>query len=1228
MAKYMPQVVGVWLAGSYDVDRSVSKAAQDALQQVFPSQEKMASLRKAYQKPILEFCRNVIDKETPQTLSDERAVSPDEMEAKYSRVLAAVLSLIASLMRELSSEDIEKHEATYTDLIQDENLWKLAYYADPAVRRAVHRLLRICFSKQPETSRSALTPIGSAYLHHALRSDQTGTSLDFIECLVALVRFDPTAWTANVKGAKGLNRLCNFLKKGSQLGPQEFWSNVSNLLESVPQESFAGTEQDSSEILKAMHTGIDKKEEPRPNLTSAYRSYIHVAGLMAESLPLDDSRRMLQTNLMPILRHYVRPSAESSDWGLPEANSQSLINQLLEIPTMDLIVAETWPELTRKLTEDMKVSLPEQAKDFEASQSAVAKQGSRWAFAQATLLRKQEQNSDSTIRPLTDDVVNAALGVLRNRNAKPYGAAALVESILYEVPLGPETEERVQDFVRERLPELMSSPSATYLAGMLYHASSNPDFNRIWEATLKNVLSQEDALVRERGLRALLTSPRLPNDMNLASSSPALQAFLLQQTKEALEGQHDWSFITNMPKQSSESISNSTTDDMLADMTNSLSLDETAPHALEGLQILTKMHRGLVEQFMRKPEASLLLPRLLYLSESADEETSRAAATLNNLIQSNLSLSQMNGDDSSQDTLFRTIQSGLLDASEMSVSVDTLLQIARDFHQRNEADNSGAVLRLLPSTSAWEEALSPFTSIAPLPSLSITSILKGAVHLVKSEGADVARSAAMKLSRDADGSSVAIRIAKYMTGLPRSIYSLLPTEQKMIVLRLLALTRILANHNISIAGANHMWSDYSPESETEMAELVSSLQRLLTEWLQECPDWWDSSNTTAPSAIKPVMNALLESSKSNHAVSFYSAETYCTLGSELLELHGLQRGFMEHTEQRLMALRKDKHILSVVATCVAYPAGLSSSKLVTRYCNELVSDLTTVDINSKPEEVLQKFILLNSVHQALEGIGSVATQRVIFLVKHALPWFTLDITSAAKAEAFTAFAYLLPAMREIYGEHWEQVLTAITTTWSAAPELVPSSLEHQSSLPVLHASLRLFDGLRRMTADADANDDLVDSWKDAQGPASTALLHMLQSSSNCPDEFNQPLRVVNDLANRCLSRLSSTDLGNLGEVYTLLSAPSQSIQQAAYDLVLQKIPPLQEQISLDAALNKTDAQLPEELISLVLEAPTTKDLDDTVWDRGIPLPLRGYLLSWLLLFNHFEHAVSEPLYTI
>jgi E3 ubiquitin-protein ligase listerin len=56
--------------------------------------------------------------------------------------------------------------------------------------------------------------------------------------------------------------------------------------------------------------------------------------------------------------------------------------------------------------------------------------------------------------------------------------------------------------------------------------------------------------------------------------------------------------------------------------------------------------------------------------------------------------------------------------------------------------------------------------------------------------------------------------------------------------------------------------------------------------------------------------------------------------------------------------------------------------------------------------------------------------------------------------------------------------------------------------------------------------------------------------------------------------------------------------------------------------NYIDAQLPEELLSLLLDAPSLDDIADDALFEFAP-SIRGYLLSWLLVYRSYSHASEK-----
>lgn len=271
--------------------------------------------------------------------------------------------------------------------------------------------------------------------------------------------------------------------------------------------------------------------------------------------------------------------------------------------------------------------------------------------------------------------------------------------------------------------------------------------------------------------------------------------------------------------------------------------------------------------------------------------------------------------------------------------------------------------------------------------------------------------------------------------------------------------------------------------------------------------------------------------------------------------------------------------------------------------------------------------MLNIIVANQDGISdTIAKQRLIFFVKHLSEWLELQDDEAiqlnVRAEVYRAFSLLLPIMRDIYGEHWENILNSLTAFWSSVETFKDQELGYEKVIPCIHASLKLYATLKVLQADEDPNEDLVEAWKSSQPAVSKGLIELLKQSEGLDDYNHQPLKIVNELLSRHIGSISVTQLENTEELFPLLVTESSSVQQAAFEILHKQIPAAQEEISINTALEKTTAQLPDELLSLILEPPSKKVIGDWDFSRTMPLSLRGYLFSWMLVFDHFTNSVS------
>ncbi|KAK3066726.1 hypothetical protein LTR53_016805, partial [Teratosphaeriaceae sp. CCFEE 6253] len=300
---------------------------------------------------------------------------------------------------------------------------------------------------------------------------------------------------------------------------------------------------------------------------------------------------------------------------------------------------------------------------------------------------------------------------------------------------------------------------------------------------------------------------------------------------------------------------------------------------------------------------------------------------------------------------------------------------------------------------------------------------------------------------------------------------------------------------------------------------------------------------------------------------------------------------------------------------------LAGSQTLTRFCNELVADLTDADLADTPshEKNLAQLIALNSVlHNQEDAVASIAKQRLIFLVKHLISALPASSATQVTAEICKALALLLPSMQDMYGEHWSQVLTYLQGVWMSVEFSTADAADAEGRILLVHGTLKLHGVLYKLSRSEDPNDDLVETLKENRDRTYKGLVNLLKAAAGTSDEDHQPLMLTNELLTRQLNQLPYQVLDDIEELFPLLYTPSRPIQQGAFNLLHKQIPGAQEQISLDAALENKSAQLPDELLSLILEAPTLDSLVDASFDRTMPLSLQGYLYSWRLLFDHFS----------
>ena len=551
MEKHIPKIVGSWLAGTYDRDRAVARAATDGVRSFLDTEEKVAIFWKRCQVQILDYAQEAIN-ETPQTLSDERTLSADDVQAKYFRVIGSSISLVVHLLAKLSRDDILKQQDKYEEfLANNKKLWSLASCEDAFVRRTADQLLVVCLDIQHEIIEHDLELISHAFIAESLRASQGSSALQLVQALEKLTLKFPHAWTSAYKGKKSpFSRLRHFIEKGSQGGPPGYWQSFRSLLSVLPDGVLPAEVDPSVEFLKAFRDGIWNREEPRSNAAEGWSNYFEVAGIIVANLPDSSSQgKLFQESIYPIFGQYLHPSTENSRWSIGN-NIAALATAYrlcasAEDPSLHQSFADEWTRLSDDFISRILTSLPEQSKDYHKSQTSVAAEGHRWFGLLSRTLRKGGlDNSDRLLVVPSENIITAALKATVNRNGKPYSATATVESALRLSPMLMEVStaslESIKSFLEKHLPKLMLSPSSSYLVSILNLVRYLPDqgtfFEELWKSAIDGLLPLPQDGDQLKAITGLISNDAV-SQLSLENSE--LQDFLLQTSTKAVLGDNN-----------------------------------------------------------------------------------------------------------------------------------------------------------------------------------------------------------------------------------------------------------------------------------------------------------------------------------------------------------------------------------------------------------------------------------------------------------------------------------------------------------------------------------------------------------------------------------------------------------------------------------------------------------------------------------------------------------------
>ncbi|QPH19617.1 hypothetical protein C2857_004899 [Epichloe festucae Fl1] len=1203
MERHVPKVVGPWLAGLYDRDRVVARAARDGISSFLTTPEKLTAFWVKCQPQILDFACEAI-RETQDTLSDERSTTSEDAEAKYYRVVTSSLSLVMGLLQRVDDEGLKKVIDKYDEYFNEEIVWKTITLKDSTVRKTVCQLLFICLDRKLPYATS--TKVMQAFVTGGLKSSQAGSALEYVRALTKLTQQNASFWSSASNEKKSpVTRLQSFISKGSQGSPPKFWEALDQLLALIPADTL-GLDM-ASNLLISVKAGITNREEPRTSTSYSWKCFIDVAKRSMSQLPNDAKLVFAQEHLFPLLEQFLFSTSETSTIPTgPNAMSIFVEAHLAAIQSSSEVVqasAEEWNRLSTMLCTNISGSLPEVSKDYKSSQSKIAEQGRRWFALVGQIFPGVEENGSSSLPDQTSSpsarIICQCVSLLESRNMKPFGAAQIVEYALSTSRhlFNGDNGKRLAIFLRtaaeDGIDKVATSASANALLSCLgiFGAINNGDvgYQEIWRLWMKESLQLADQHTRNSMLTGLLSQE---NAAFLSRESQELQETLYSQSLAILDSQSEaWDMLETAVIH--QTMSEEMCHRLGVELVDRLSKSIERPDPV--LRMIEMLARSKPTIFSQGPLHTELVAQLLSSSEIEDVSTSSKAAAI---------LSILNAESRGKLPVVEIVQASLERASAQSLGIPTLVS------QAKSAIKSGVASweEILPNTNVWMSQLAAFLDSPINPVLSITSNIGGAVSIPRAVRHN---DTVASIARDRDGRSVPLRMAMYTSELlGQDVESLqLPLQFQIEVLFLQCLIIQLASDQMDSMTKQGLWLTLDDEAAlAEAEEIIMASRSLLKKFIVKAEDWASPEQSAdSPSLIIwGLLELTMKESREMSPQGAYSARVLSELLQSLIETHGVP----STVEEKYLKLEnlKAKPDTALVASGLVSGLGdaVQSSKALSNFCNRLVSEVAAMSPEDERAELTLVLVALTA--QVYEtGDLPVTNNRIVFAVRQITSWLgdSSSFNSSFSATICRALDVLLPCMTEVYGSYWETALQFCSELWTRA-----ASVDLNQALPFVHASIKL---VRALESIAEPNDDLADALRDFSATKSKGLIELLRIDRPA---YSQSLEIVDGMLCREIDKIAISRIPEPQELFGLISSESRHIQTAAFNLLHKKLPADQQQKSIDALLDKTDALLPDELLSLFLDPPSLDSFSDEALS-AFPSSIRGYLLSWKLVFDAY-----------
>ncbi|EZA47447.1 E3 ubiquitin-protein ligase listerin [Ooceraea biroi] len=232
IAMYLKQLAGAWFTSQYDAYPPAASAAVNSFNNTFPPR-KMVDAIVHCQCEILAYVSNNITVHTAQTLSAQKSLTNEEMEARYERVLIANLQAYSFYFKKVPLHEIEKNLETHNKLLSSSRFWKLAKHDALPIRTAFFNVLTSVMDNAEKLLQSEKKRTVTAIMNNLDESEPGILSAVWESMLVATTKIDDWHLVVNIEKLV-LPKLWRVLRSGGQCCASTVYPNLLPFVSQFP----------------------------------------------------------------------------------------------------------------------------------------------------------------------------------------------------------------------------------------------------------------------------------------------------------------------------------------------------------------------------------------------------------------------------------------------------------------------------------------------------------------------------------------------------------------------------------------------------------------------------------------------------------------------------------------------------------------------------------------------------------------------------------------------------------------------------------------------------------------------------------------------------------------------------------------------------------------------------------------------------------------------------------